>query len=85
MTAHNTILSDTIRVLRFPLIVGVVLIHNNLCDIMVGGRHVSAPPEGDWAFAHYFMTYFSDVLPRICVPLFFAISGYLFFYRTHLK
>ena len=47
MTAHNTILSDAIRVLRFPLIVGVVLIHNNLCDIMVGGRHVSAPPEGD--------------------------------------
>lgn len=82
MTAHNTILSDAIRVLRFPLIVGVVLIHNNLCDIMVGGRHVSAPPEGDWVFAHYFMTYFSDVLPRICVPLFFAISGYLFFYRT---
>ena len=33
----------------------------------------------DWYY--YFIKFFSDVLPRIGVPLFFIISGFLFFYR----
>ena len=33
----------------------------------------------DWYY--YIITFFSEVLPRIGVPLFFLISGFLFFYR----
>ena len=32
-------------------------------------------------YYYYFINFFSDVLPRIGVPLFFIISGFLFFYR----
>lgn len=63
----NPILSKTFSYLRFPLIVGVVLIHVNL----------SFRPCSYWFEGiSYFL---SDVVSRLCVPMFFIISGYLFF------
>lgn len=57
--------SQVINLIRFPLAVMVVLIH-------CGSR--SFVDGGEW-----FRTLVSDVLPAIAVPLFFVISGFLFF------
>ena len=65
--------SDTITWLRFPLIVGVVFIHDNITLGQNSG--VINPFWFDCV-----IRLFSDVLPRVCVPLFFIISGFLFFY-----
>ncbi|MEG1721688.1 MAG: acyltransferase [Bacteroidales bacterium] len=56
--------------MRFPLIIGIVFIHNN----MVLPTSVECSP---WVIE--VVNLFGDVIPRICVPLFFIISGYLFF------
>ncbi|MBR5656997.1 MAG: acyltransferase [Prevotella sp.] len=62
--------------LRFPLIVGVVFIHcvNGPIDVeSIDFSHLSGT---DWY--DLIRIAFSNVLPRVCVPLFFFISGYLF-------
>ncbi len=67
--------SQIISFLRFPLIVGVVFIH---C-----GGMIDAPQKGnvsDWYY--WIIRMFSGVLPLVCVPLFFIISGFLFFYKN---
>lgn len=67
--------SIIISLLRFPMIVGIVLIHSGI--------------ELDYPLSKYYIyNFFVNRLTiggitRICVPLFFIISGYLFFY--HLK
>lgn len=59
--------------LRFPLIIGVIFIHN-----------VSV---GKYVDTHSYFVYnlccklFSEALGRIAVPIFFIMSGYLFFYN----
>lgn len=80
MTKEN-LLSDTIAYLRFPLIVGVVLIHFNLANtgIMVHGVTYGL---NNPAWFDYFVYYFSEVLGRVSVPLFYLISGFLFFYHV---
>lgn len=65
--------SNTITWLRFPLIVGVVFIHDNIT--LGQNSRVVNPFWFDCV-----IRLFSDVLPRVCVPLFFIISGFLFFY-----
>lgn len=65
----ETLLSQTIAWLRFPLIVLVVFIH------------VPRPPP-DFEVARDFMNLFSNVFARVAVPLFFVISGFLFFRGT---
>lgn len=77
---NDELLSKTIGYLRFPLTVGVVFIHFNLAKngfSMQGVKYGLNNP--DWYY--YIITFFSEVLPRIGVPLFFLISGFLFFYR----
>jgi len=69
--------SDTITMLRFPLIASVVLVHaysipENLTESMIG--------EGSQFLNLFIQSLFSDVFARIAVPLFFLISGYLIFY-----
>lgn len=74
------LLSKTIDYLRFPLIVGVVMIHARFSEIMIGGVNVL---QGDvFIFYTVVSDLFSDVLGRIAVPLFFFVSGFLFFYRS---
>jgi surface polysaccharide O-acyltransferase-like enzyme len=68
--------SSRIEALRFPLIVGVVFIH---------GAAVLHTPSGVFDFEHTqipwvdFIVSISQYLVDVSVPLFFAISGYLFF------
>jgi len=76
---NDEILSKTISYLRFPLTVGVVFIHFDLARGLVirGTKHGLDNP--DWYF--YIIRFISEVIAEIGVPLFFIISGYLFFYR----
>ena len=69
--SNEKLQSEVISFLRFPLIVGVVMIHvgvgTSLCE--------SAPL---YHAIHYL---FAQILARIAVPLFFMFSGYLLFNR----
>lgn len=76
---NDELLSQTISFLRFPLIVGVVFIHNKMAEINIQGKVIS---YDTWPWLTYTMDFFSSVLPTISVPLFFFISGFLFFYKV---
>ncbi|MBR5102389.1 MAG: acyltransferase, partial [Muribaculaceae bacterium] len=72
--------SNTISYLRFPLAVGVVMIHS-WCGIpAVSYKHIPNPDMPIFSYIAYFC---SVILPRIAVPLFFAIAGYLFFKKVN--
>ncbi len=68
--------------LRFPLIIGVIFIHNyglegdwsELCEVV--------NPQTQMPLFYISNVLFSQVLGNIAVPLFFFMSGYLFFYNT---
>jgi surface polysaccharide O-acyltransferase-like enzyme len=69
--------SNVIAFLRFPLIVGVVFIHNTSTTIIMPDMefgNVENLPIFDMC-----STLFSQILGRVAVPLFFFISGFLFF------
>lgn len=80
MSSNNDRLSKTIMFLRFPLIVAVVFIHTNLADVMINGRLLVN--EGQFPIHDLFRHIITNELARIAVPLFFFISGFLFFYHT---
>lgn len=77
---NDELLSKTISYLRFPLTIGVVFIHFN----MTKGLNINGVKYGlgnpDWYF--YILNFIGEVLARLSVPLFFVISGFLFFYRN---
>lgn len=74
------LLSNTIDFFRFPLIVGVVFIHTDFSNIIIqGARQVDI---GQYAVFEQFFFLFSKLVFEVCVPLFFFISGFLFFYGT---
>ena len=72
--------SKTISFLRFPLIVGVVFIHSMFKSVIFNG--VDVMQTGSFPFYTTIAYLFSEILARIAVPLFFFISGFLFFYKT---
>lgn len=80
MTDNSALQSRTIAFLRFPLIVGVVLIHTYFKEVVIDGKDLME--GGNFPIYSNIAYYLSQVLARIAVPLFFFISGYLFFYRT---
>lgn len=67
--------STRIEILRFPLIVGVVFIHTYSGKIY--GTMVNERGGGNWI--DYVEVFFSCGIVHVTVPLFFLISGYLFF------
>lgn len=69
--------SKVISFLRFPLIVGVLFIHSKTSLSVVGGISNVDTPIFDLV-----RDVFSIILPAVAVPLFFVMSGYLFFYNT---
>lgn len=74
--------SKTISYLRFPLIVGVVFIHNNISTINIQGEElVFENPQ--WYYNIIYLI--NDAIAGIAVPLFFFISGYLFFYNENFS
>ena len=76
---NDELLSKTISYLRFPMVVGVVFIHNKMEEINIQGEKIS---YDDWPWLTHTMDFFSSVIPTIAVPLFFLISGFLFFYKV---
>ncbi|MCD8291537.1 MAG: acyltransferase family protein [Prevotella sp.] len=78
---EDNILSKTISCLRFPLIVGIVLIHFDISNgFYMHGVTYGGGGNPEWY--HTIISLFSEVLPSIGVPLFFFFSGFLFFYHT---
>lgn len=77
MLSNNELLSKTITFLRLPLIVGVVFIHTNLSDVNIGGKLFVS--EDQFPFHDILRHLLSEELARIAVPLFFFMSGFLFF------
>ena len=75
---NDELQSKTIAFLRFPLIIGVVLIHSSLTSVM-GNAMI---PETDFPIYTIISNLFSEILARLAVPLFFFFSGFLFFYKT---
>ena len=73
------VLTNTIASLRFPLTVGVVFIHFSMTDGFCYNGVVYGLDNPPYFF--FVVNLFSEVLARVCVPLFFIISGFLFFYH----
>lgn len=71
-------ISDRINVLRFPLIVGVVYIHAYGTKLNLAGASIGVNKSG-WC-VDFFRDLISQGFARVAVPLFFLISGYLFFH-----
>ena len=66
--------------LRFPLIVLVVYLHNGSGTVRFANAGIverSSSPMLD-----YFVAFLSDGVARVAVPLFFLMAGYLFFNRA---
>ncbi|MDR3128893.1 MAG: acyltransferase [Tannerellaceae bacterium] len=76
-TNPETLQSQVIDLLRFPLIIGVVFIHNASPTLYVQG--VEFGSSGSLPIHHVCSQLFSEILGRVAVPLFFLISGFLFF------
>ncbi len=70
--------SQVIDFLRFPLIVGVLFIHNYSSKLKIQGVEIGTD-SASVPFFYYCSEFFSHVFARISVPLFFFISGFLFF------
>ena len=77
------LISKIIDYLRFPLIIGVLFIHNYSSTILVEGEEL-----GNTSFMPIFYivsNFFSQVIGCLSVPIFFFISGYLFFRDTNFN
>lgn len=72
--------SKTISFLRFPLIVGVVFIHARYNELVF--NNVNLVKDGYFPVYTFISYLFSTILPRVAVPLFYFISGFLFFYKV---
>ena len=77
------LLTNTIACLRFPLTVGVVFIHFSMADGFCYNGVVYGLNNPSFFF--FVVNLFSEVLARVCVPLFFVISGFLFFYHLNFN
>lgn len=69
--------SKVISFLRFPLIVGVLLIHSHPHSVTIAG--ISIVDGQNLTVYSCIRFLFSNVLAATAVPLFFFISGFLFF------
>jgi surface polysaccharide O-acyltransferase-like enzyme len=76
---NNKLQLDLITNIKFPLMVGVILIHSTLSDIVIAGNLTEVDSYKVYNALSYIL---SDLYGRLCVPLFFFISGYLFFYNV---
>lgn len=72
--------SESINFLRFPLAVLVVFVHGFGKNIDVLQLHASGL-SGD-AVYDYIRLFFSEVIARSAVPIFFFMSGYLLFFKV---
>lgn len=72
--------SDVITFLRFPLAVGVIMIHTSFSDVVINGQSLAESMSLKvYDFVYEFL---NTAFMQMAVPLFFFISGYLFFCKT---
>lgn len=76
---QNLSVSKAIDILRFPLAVFVVAIHTYFNEGLKARGNVDVPFSGVWA--HEFIRFFSITLTDCAVPMFFVISGFLYFWK----
>lgn len=76
---NNKIQLDIITSIRFPLMVGIILIHSTLSDVVIAGNLIEVD---SYKVYSVISSIFSRIYCRPCVPLFFFISGFLFFYKV---
>lgn len=72
--------SESINMLRFPLAILVVFVHGFGADVDVSVLHASGLTG--LAVYDYIRLFFSVVIARSAVPIFFIISGYLLFLKV---
>lgn len=77
MRENDVLQSKVINLLRFPMIVGIVLLHS----FLEGIQGLDIPKTGIPIY-HNFSFFISRIVVSVAVPLFFFISGYLFFYHV---
>lgn len=65
-------LSDKIKVLSFMLIILVLYIHSSFHDVEIDGMF----------WNKFIQEFISSNIGRLAIPLFYIISGYLFFLNT---
>ena len=76
---YDDLQSKTISFLRFLLIIGIVFIHSEAEVIVFKSMHLNT----DQIPLFYYTTkLFTSILPKVSVPLFFFISGFLFFFNV---
>lgn len=68
--------SSAIDLLRIPLLICVLFIHNNLNTIVIQGNEYNFEKPLWYSNSIIFL---SQIISEIAVPLFYFISGYLFF------
>ena len=71
--------SKSIDLLRFPLIIGVIYIHNYMKNLDLGVLSGNESIQFIYGFTQELL---SQGIARVAVPLFFMISGFLFFLNT---
>ena len=76
----QSVLSNTIDFLRFPLIIAVVFIHCDPAPMVIGGKELVE--KNTYPIYSLLRWIVSEEVAKIAVPLFFFISGFLFFYRS---
>ena len=81
MTPQTFNISDVITWLRFPMIVGIILLHTPIIDRCIGGTVYY--PSDNFPVLNVICNHVlkADICEAF-VPLFFFISGFLFFYRA---
>lgn len=77
--SKSTLESQIISFLRFPLCIGVILIHSDFSHTIIQG--VKCINEVNFPIYTNISYLISEILARTAVPLFFFISGFLFFYK----
>jgi surface polysaccharide O-acyltransferase-like enzyme len=77
MKTSKDLQSNVIDFLRFPLIVGVLFIHNTTSTVAIPGAEFGNAEN--LPIFYICSNFFSQILGRVAVPLFFFISGFLFF------
>ena len=73
--------SRRISALRFPLTIGVIFIYSRAFDV----SRTDYPSQIDFGIEFAIQWFLSEIVARVAVPLFFAISGYLFYSSRDIK
>lgn len=80
MSELSPVGSERISLLRFPLIVGVVLIHAPGIPVVESGGSNGVATDGP--VSDFFKELIANGIARVAVPAFFLVSGFLLFHRT---